>query len=235
MRILTAARLAFAQLNDPAFRGVFLLGLVLSGIVFLLLLAALVALVPLVPDSGIGWLDGAVDWAAGLSVVPIFLLALWLLFPAVMTSVMSLFLDRVIDAVEARHYVGARGRRRAPLHEAVWLAVRLSLMVAILNLLALPFYVALLVTGVGSFVLYLLLNGYLLGREYFEMVAVRHGGLRDAARRRKAQRGEVFLAGVALAALFMIPIVNLAAPVVGAAMMTHLFHGVRSRSAERGT
>ena len=231
MSILSAARLAFAQLDDPAFRAVFRRGLIVSGIVFLLLLAGLVALVPLIPESGIGWLDGAVDWAAGLSIIPLFLLALWLLFPAVMTGVTGLFLDRVIDAVERRHYPHARGPRRSPLHEAVWLAIRLSLMVVLLNLLALPVYVALLVTGVGSLALYLALNGYLLGREYFEMVAVRHGRLREAARWRKAHRGEVLLGGIVIAALFMIPVVNLAAPVIGAAMMTHLFHAARSRGA----
>ena len=225
MSILTAARLALAQLDDPAFRGVFMLGLIISGIVFLLLLAGLVALVPLVPASGIGWLDSAIDWAAGLSIVPLFLLALWLLFPAVMTSVMSLFLDRVVDAVERRHYGDRRGRRRSPLYEAVWLAVRLSLLVVVLNLLALPVYLALLVTGVGSLALYLGLNGYLLGREYFEMVAVRHGGLRDAARWRRGRKGDVFLAGTVIAALFLLPVANLAAPVIGVAMMTHLFHG----------
>lgn len=231
MSILSALRLALAQLGDPAFRRVFLLGLVISALVFLLVFALLLALVPLIPDSGIGWLDTAIDWAAGLSLFPLFLLTLWLLFPAVMTGVMSLFLDRIVDAVEAAHYGDTRGIRRSPLLEAVWLAVRLSLLVILFNLVALPLYLVLLFTGFGSLVLYLAINGYLMGREYFEMVAVRHGGLRDAARWRRERKGEAFMAGIVIAALFMVPLVNLAAPVIGAAMMTHLFHGARRRGA----
>jgi uncharacterized protein involved in cysteine biosynthesis len=224
MSILRALNLAIGQLNDPAFRRVILLGFGLSLLVFLLLLGGLIALVPLIPESSIGWIDKAVIWLAGLGVPLIFALVTWLLFPAVMTSITSLFLDDVVDAVEALHYPDLAGWRASPLHEAIWLGLRLSLLIVLINLLALPLYLALLFTGFGTLALYLAINGYLLGREYYEMVAVRHATPNNARHLRKQNRDKAFMGGLMIALLFMIPVLNLMAPVIGIAMMVHLFH-----------
>ncbi|GGO07428.1 membrane protein [Iodidimonas muriae] len=229
MMMIRAMGLALNQLGDPAFRRVIILGLGLSALVFAAILAGMIALLPLIPESGIGWLDSAVDWLAGLGLPILFLLVLWLLFPAVMTTITSFFLDDVVDAVEAKHYPQAAGWRRSPLIEAIWLAVRLSVLIIVVNIVALPFYLALLFTGFGTLILYLALNSYLLGREYFEMVAVRHASLRDAGRLRKSRRDRALMGGLGISLLFMIPLVNLIAPVLGIAMMVHLFHASRAQ------
>lgn len=233
MSILQAFSRATAQLDDPAFRKVIAWGVLASAVVFALVLAGLIALVPLIPDSGIGWVDSSIDWLAGLSVPLVFLLALWLFFPPVMSTAVSLFLDEVVDAVEARHYPEAAGWRRVSILESTWLAIKLSIVIILANLLALPLYLALLFTGVGSLAVYLGLNGYLVGREYFEMVAIRHAGPREAGRLRKGMRDQAFLGGLAISGLFMIPVVNLVAPVLGVAAMVHIFHGARARGAVR--
>ena len=90
--------------------------------------------------------------------------------------------------------------------------------------MALPFYLILLFTAVGPLILFLVLNSYLLGREYFELVAVRHFLTQDARKIRRAHRDSVFLAGGLITVMFMIPFLNLLAPIVGAAMMVHVFH-----------
>lgn len=231
MLIFKAIGRALSQLDDPAFRKVVLLGFALSLAVFAAVLAGLIALVPLIPPTGIGWLDTGIDWFAGLSVPVLFVLALYLFFPAVTTMAMSLFLDDIVDAVEARHYPQTAGWRRSSVLEGTWLALKLSAVIVLVNLAALPVYIALLVTGIGTLLLYLALNGYLMGREYFEIVAVHHGTPRQAARMRRATRDQAFIGGVAIAGLFLVPIVNLLAPVLGAATMVHLFHGARAREA----
>jgi uncharacterized protein involved in cysteine biosynthesis len=109
------------------------------------------------------------------------------------------------------------------IREMAMTSLRLMLLTLALNLLALPIYV--LVPGINVFVFFGL-NGYLFGREYFEVVALRRldGDAAKAMRRRFG--GRVFLGGVIITGLFALPFVNLAAPVIATAFMVHLFEGL---------
>lgn len=156
--------------------------------------------------------------------------ALWLLFPAVAIGVMSAYGDEVVAAVEARHYPAAAvTARRLGWAGSALLGLRGTLRVLVYNLLALPFYLLLLVTGIGTAVLLVVVNGLALGHDLGLLVAARHG---DRAERRdwlRASRGQRALVGAGTTALFLVPFVNLVAPVLGAAAATHLYH--RSRRA----
>jgi uncharacterized protein involved in cysteine biosynthesis len=92
-----------------------------------------------------------------------------------------------------------------------------------LNLLVLPLY---LVPGI-NLVLFYLLNGYLLGREFFVAMARRHMPINEAIQLRKDHSRIITLGGIGLAFLATIPLVNLFAPFWGVAMMTHLFHALK--------
>lgn len=173
----------------------------------------------------VGW--GATGLAAAFALF-VTLLALWLLFRAVAVAVVGLFADDVVAAVEARHYPAALATARAlPFAQALAMGLRSAARVVAVNLIALPLYIVLLATGVGTAAAFFVVNGWLLGRDLGDMVAVRH--LRGPALRqwRRAHRGERFLLGLGGTALFVVPVVAIAAPVLGAAMATHLFH--RSR------
>ena len=101
--------------------------------------------------------------------------------------------------------------------------MRLTGLTLLLNLLSLPVY--LLVPGINLF-LFLALNGYLLGRGYFELVALRRLDAGEARRVRRRFTGRVFLGGVVIAGLFALPFVNLVAPVVATAFMLHIFEAL---------
>jgi uncharacterized protein involved in cysteine biosynthesis len=164
--------------------------------------------------------------ASGIGALLLTAIAVWLLFPAIAIGVISAYMDRIVAAVEARHYPAALERAR-PLGVAkgAWLGLRSSLRVILYNLVALPFYVLLLVTGIGTVLLFVAVNGVAIGRDLGEMVAARHG---DRATQRAwlaTSRGERALMGVIVAAVFLVPIVNLLAPIFGGAIATHLFHG----------
>jgi CysZ protein len=148
----------------------------------------------------------------------------WLLFPAVVTLVIGFFLDRIAGAVEALDYPGKGPARRAPITETALVTGRLMGLTILLNLLALPVYV--LAPGINFFV-FLCLNGYLFGREYFEVVALRRLDRTTARAVRHRFAGRVFLGGVVVAGLFIVPLVNLIAPVIATAFMVHLFEGLR--------
>jgi len=98
-----------------------------------------------------------------------------------------------------------------------------------LNLAALPLYLVLMfVPPLNLFVFYLL-NGYLLGREYFELVAARRLDMAAVKRFRRTYRGRVLLAGVVIAFLLTLPIVNLVMPIMATGAMLHVFEGLRRR------
>src|SRR5207237_10872940 len=144
----------------------------------------------------------------------------WLLFPAAVTLIMSFCLERVAAAVETADYPGRGPPGRQSVGEVASITLRLSLLTLLLNLLALPVY--LLVPGINLF-LFLALNGYLFGRGYFEVVALRRLDMGAARRVRSRFAGRIILGGVVIAGLFALPLVNLVAAVTATAFMLHVF------------
>ena len=145
----------------------------------------------------------------------------WLLFRTVAMMVMGLFADAVVDAVENQHYPDKAARAMPPGWRT---GVRLSLLSlgrAIgYNLLALPVYVVLLVSGIGTFLAVIAVNGLALGKDAEAMVAARHpeGAMEPLSRTLRN------LLGIGIAALFMLPFFQIFAPVIGAAMAVHVLH-----------
>jgi uncharacterized protein involved in cysteine biosynthesis len=169
----------------------------------------------------VGWRP--LNWLIDLlGVVGVVVLS-WLLFPAVLTMVMGFFLEWVAAAVESLHYPGRGPPRRQSIREAVSIGFRLMLLSIALNLLALPIYVT--VPGVNVFV-FLGLNGYLFGREYFEVVALRRLDIDAVKSVRHRFSGRIFLGGVIIAGIFALPLVNLVAPVFATAFMVHVFEAL---------
>jgi uncharacterized protein involved in cysteine biosynthesis len=175
--------------------------------------------------AGDAWHGAIAGAAAGVLTV----LALWLLFRAVAIAIVGLFADEIVVAVERRHYpamlAGARG---VPLHRAARMGLASALRFLVINLVLLPVYVGLMVTGIGTAAAFFVVNGWLLGRDLGDMVSARH--LAPAAMRewRRAHQAQRFLLGLAVTGLFVVPFLNLLAPVIGAAMATHLFHRTRA-------
>ncbi|WP_093313686.1 EI24 domain-containing protein [Sphingomonas jatrophae] len=224
--------LSLAQLGDPRILRVLLVSLAITLALFAAAGGALgAALDGADPCAWVGWLgECQFDGVEGsLTALLLSLAALWFLFPAVAIGVVSLFSDRIVEVVEMRHYPAAAATARSVgWGELAALGLASAGRLVLLNLLALPLYLILLVTGVGVLVLGLVVNGYALGRDLSDMVAVRHLDPPARASWRQRTRAARFLLGLGVAALFLIPFVNLLAPVLGAAMATHFFH--RSRA-----
>ena len=168
----------------------------------------------------------------------------WFLFRAVAIFVMGIFSDEVVDLVERKYFPAAAARAKPV---GIGRGMRLGLASAGraigYNLLALPVYIGLLVTGVGMIVAVIAVNGLLLGRDLQDMVMARHRGERrgqgrqsgispDAMMRPLARPTRIAL-GLIVALLFLVPFVNLLAPVLGAAMAVHLVHAREGRASPR--
>jgi uncharacterized protein involved in cysteine biosynthesis len=231
---------AFGQLSDPAFRRVLVRSVLAALVVFVAVWVAAWFGLSWAGEALSGWLAAqepggfwveVVGWVFGAAGVMGVLIASFFLFPGVMLVALTLMLDDIAQAVERRHYPELPPARAQPLGEAVLAALAFAVVMLLLNLLALPFYLLLLfVPPLNLFVFYLL-NGYLLGREYFELVAARRFDAAGVRRLRRKYRGRVMLAGVVIAFLLTVPIVNLVTPIVAAGFMLHVFERLRRREA----
>ena len=227
--VATSLLLAIGQLADRRVLAILLKSLAATLVLFVIAaLAGWYALDWGLARAGLGHAAftgaGEIRGAASLLLA---IAGLWLTWRIVAMAVIQFFADEVVEAVEKRHYPAAAARSR----EVTWsrqlkVGIRATARALALNLVALPFAVLLLVTGVGTVLLFWLVNALLLGRELQEMVALRH---REGAS--STGRAERFLLGGAIAALLLIPLVNFLAPVLGAAAATHLFHRKRASHA----
>jgi CysZ protein len=227
--ILDDIRLALGQLGDQRFRRVLGLGI---GLTIALLVGVyalfLGGLNWLLPDSvtlpwigQVAWID---DLLTGGSVILLLILSVFLMIP-VASAFTGLFLEDVTDAVEAEHYPQLTPAPRIGFAAGLQDSLNYFAVLVVANLAALILYLMFLPAAP---LIFLALNGYLLSREYFHLIAARRLGRAGAKALRRRHAGQVWLAGILMALPLTIPVVNLLVPIIGAATFTHLFHRVYS-------
>ena len=229
--ILRSFFMTLGQLGDPRFRKVLFLGI---GLGFALLVAFFAALMWLLnamlgpeatlPFIGeVTWLNDLVSWTALISMI---ILSVFLMVP-VASAITSLFLDDVADAVENRHYRHLPKAERVPLGDAVIDTFSFLGVLILANLFALILYVFF-----PPFAVFIFwgLNGFLLGREYFTLAAMRREGRDRAKDLRKRHLGKIWIAGTLMAMPLSLPLVNLVIPILGAATFTHLYHQIQAQA-----
>ncbi|WP_275790970.1 sulfate transporter family protein [Pararhizobium gei] len=223
--IFDAARLSFANLFAPETRSVFwkVIGLTLLVLVGLWLTLRQLFVYLALPwiDSMIpgtagweGWLSLVLGIAASIGIA----LALALLLAPVTALIAGFFLDDVAEVIEKRDYPLELAGQPLPLGEAVAGTLKFLGVIIAGNIVAL---FLLLIPGI-NLVAFFLVNGYLLGREFFEFAAMRYRSPADARLFRAKYSGTVFLAGLLLAAFLAIPLLNLLTPLFAAGLMVHL-------------
>lgn len=212
---------ALKQLHEPELKRVLLLGVLGAAVLEILLTWSVWQILSLFRIFQWEWLDQLIDTLGAVAA-----LVLGLAYYSVLAVVIvGIFLERVAGAVEARHYPHLPPARQTGVWESLATAGKFLLVSAGLNLLALPFY---FIPGV-NIALYLFLNGYLVGREYFELVGQRRLDPGALANLRVASRGPLLLVGLGGAALMALPLVNLAAPVLITAWMVHVLQTLLGR------
>lgn len=214
--MLTDLTRAIFELRDPRVRGVLWRGIGLALFTLIGLVFGIDAFLDWAATTGYVWIDRIVEVLGVLGS----LVVAWFLFPSIIIAVSSLFLDRVVAATEARYYPNLPPPREVPMTEEILAALRLLGIVLLVNLLALPLYFIPLL----NLPIWLALNGYLVGREYFELVAIRRYDPARIPVVRRQQRVRFWLAGIVIAFLLAVPLLNLLAPMLGASFMTHRFH-----------
>ena len=228
--ILTSFFKAVGQLADPRFRRVLWLGI---GLTLALLVATYAGFLGFLnwaspedmvfPIIGqVQWLDDLLGWGSLLLMV---ILSVFLMVP-VASAITSMFLDDVAQAVEDRHYPHLPPVDRISFFDALRDTVNFLGVLILANVVALLFYV--LFAPAAVFIFWGL-NGFLLGREYFTLAAMRRIGRAEAKLLRRRHLGTIWLAGILMAVPLSIPLINLVIPILGAATFTHLFHALQTR------
>jgi CysZ protein len=213
--MIRAVSLAFAQLFSGAI-------LAVLGVCTLLSIACFVgawyAIDFAIEYSGV--LENTVgDWSTWISGAATIVLAC-LLFPLVASAFVGLFLERVATIVERQHYPHLPAAKGLPIMSGLLASVRFLAVLIVANLLLL----VLLLFPPAYLVGWWLVNGWLLGREYFELIAMRRLSRSDADFLRKRRAMPIFITGLMLTLLIVIPPLALILPIFATAVMTHRFH-----------
>jgi CysZ protein len=227
--MLTAAAKALSQILSPPMRSILWKSIGLALVLIVVLGIGMQRGLSWLATSGEVWAEAMLGpgfhttleilaWvlsiAAGLSV----LAGAIFLMPAITSLVASVFVDDVADIVEREHYPAERPGTALPFGLAITEGVKTALLTILVYLIALPFV---FFAGIG-FIAFFIATAWLLGREYFELAAMRFRSPAEAKLMRKQHGVTVFTAGLIIAAFVSIPIVNLATPLFGMAFMVHL-------------
>ncbi|OYX41976.1 MAG: hypothetical protein B7Z02_13935 [Rhodobacterales bacterium 32-67-9] len=216
---------ALGQLSDRRFLKVMLLGVGLSLALLFAVYAGFVQIVGwLTPETltlpwvgEITWVKDLLGWTSLLLMIG---LSVFLMVP-VASAFTGLFLDEVAEAVEERHYPQLPAAPRQKVYDLLVDSVNFFGVIVAVNVVALILYAF---VGPLAPLMFWAVNGYLLGREYFQMAAMRRLGRQGARDLRKRFGGQIWVAGMLMAAPLSLPLVNLLIPVLGAATFTHMFH-----------
>lgn len=227
--MLDAAVKALSQMMSPPMRSILWRSIGLALVLIVVLAIGLQRLLSWFATYGEVWLEGLLGpgWHASLEVLA------WIisiaagfgvvfgsafLMPAITSLVASFFVDDVADMVEREYYPAERPGTALPFNGAILEGIKTALLTIVVYLVALPLV---FLAGAG-FLIFFLAAAWLLGREYFELAAMRFRSPEDAKAMRRDNAATIFTAGLFIAAFVSIPVVNLATPIFGMAFMVHM-------------
>jgi len=227
--MIDAAVKALSQILSPAMRSILWRSIAMALVLIVVLSIGLQRLLSFLATTGEGWAEATlgpsfhtpldilawiVSIAAGLGIV----FGAVLLMPAITSLVASFFVDEVADHVEREHYPAQPPGVALPLGLALTEGIKAALLTLLVYLIALPFVIF---AGAG-FIIFFIATAWLLGRQYFELAAMRFRPPQEAKAMRRDNAATVFMAGLIIAGFVSIPIVNLATPLFGMALMVHM-------------
>ncbi len=221
--MFSAAARAFNQIFSPPFRSVLWKSIGLTLLLLAGLWAALQALAGafiILPWPGI---ETALAFLTGFALV----IGLAFIIAPVTSLFAGLFLDDIAEVVERTDYAPDAPGTAMPILQSLATSIRFFGLVALVNLFALPLVIFL---GFG-FLIFFIANGYLLGREYFEMAARRFSDRQAVAALRQRHGARIFMAGLVIAGFMAVPLLNILTPLFATAFMVHMHKRIAARDA----
>jgi CysZ protein len=237
--MLDAAFTALSQLFSQPLRAVLLKAVGLAVLLIVIIGIGLNRVFAALAASGATWAEqtsgfaphaawAALAWVLSIMASLGIVTGALFLMPTITAFVGSFFVDEVAEAVERETYPAEPAGHALPSFRALIEGVKVALLALVVYFCALPF---IFFVGIGVIVLFLA-NAYLLGREYFELAAMRFRPPHEAKALRKANASYIFLAGMVIAVFVSIPLVNLATPIFAMAYMVHIHKRMSGARAE---
>jgi CysZ protein len=234
--MLDAAVRALAQMFTPPFWSVLVKSVALAVAALAVLAIVLFRLLAWLSATGLRWLEGAVgtaahvplavlSWLVAIALGMGLLAGALLLMPAVTALVGGFFADQIAELVERTYYPADPPGVALPLWRAIAEGARTALLAIATFLCIAPL---LLFAGAGALIFFLA-TAWLLGRVYFELAALRFHPAAEVKALRRAHQASLFGAGLFIAGFVSIPILNLAAPLFGTALMVHMHKRLAAR------
>lgn len=230
--IYNAALSALGNIFEPKMRSIFwrilIATLAVVALIFILLYSTVLgAFIPWFE----GWLLSFMEWSgilgmilSVLAFIVLSLLSAYVLAPAT-AIVAGLYLDDIADIVEEEHYPDDAPGQALPFMRSMVVTAKFLVIVVVANLFAL---LLLLVPGI-NIAAFFLVNGYIMGREFFEFAAMRHRSEKEAKQFRSRHSGTIFLAGMPIALFLSIPLLNVLTPLFAVSMMIHLHKALSAK------
>ena len=212
--MLQDAFAAFGQVFSPPFRRALVKSVTLTIALLVLAWFGLERMLGWFVTVETPWIATTVSVLAGLG---LFVAMIFLVAP-ISALVAGFYLDELAERVETTSAPSWPAGRALPAGKSMWLAARFALVALAVNIGAL---MLLLVPGVNA-IAFISANAYLMSREYFELAAMRYRSVQDAQAMRRAHASYLFVAGLPIAFLLSIPVLNLVTPLFGAAYMTRV-------------
>ena len=210
-----------SQLRDPSTKKVVLISVGASVLTYIVLFGFINLALNYTSIFQIRWIEVLSDFLGHFAAV----MLTWLLFPATISAIIGLFLENIASAVEARHYPNLPPISNPPLFSSLVISGKFLALLLVLNI-GLLF---LLFTGPVYLVLYYLINGYLISREFFDLVALRRLNLARSRVLQKRFKYHLIFLGTIFVFLMKVPIVNLLVPIIATATMVHLVEYWRAK------
>jgi CysZ protein len=231
-----AALKSLGEMFSPPFRTVLAKSVGLAILFLAVAVIVLFRLLEWLSGAGMGWLEGTIGsiahgplavlgWIVAVALGLGLFAGAVLLMPAATALVAGFFADEIAERVERVHYPADPPGVALPLWLAGVEGGKTALLAFAVYLCTLPFF---LFAGVGA-VLFFIATAWLLGREYFELAAIRFHPVAEAKALRRRHQATVFAAGLFIAGFVSIPVLNLATPLFGTALMVHMHKRLMGR------
>ena len=224
--MIAAARMALREILSPEFRSVFWKSLALTIGLLATLWILLTRVLSYFVEVPWPWADTGFTIVAAI----VLLVVMGFLVAPVTSLFAGLFLDDIAELVERERYPADTPGEAMPIGRSLATTAKFTIVVLAVNLVALPLVLFL---GFG-FIVFVVANAYLLGREYFELVALRFHNSSKVARMRKRYSVRLFLAGLVIAGLLAVPIANLLTPLFATAFMVHVYKRIAAADRRAG-
>jgi len=173
----------------------------------------------------IAWLETLLDSISWVVIV----IVSWFLFPGTVIMVMGFFIEDLVMEVEKKYYPDLDENSIKPQNSFIWSGFKFGLLTLLINLAALPILLIFFFLPPLNIFVFTAVNGYLLGREYFELVACRRLRMEHIRNLWKRNRIQLIFSGMVIAFLYSIPVINFLMPAVGVTFMVHNFHRIRQK------